>query len=55
MEGLKQRGVKVGVATSVLKADWEAARIFPPRPNASLPLSEDQLYLLSLFAQPEGS
>jgi hypothetical protein len=55
MEGLRRRGVKVGVATSVLKADWEAARIFPPGPDSPLPLSENQVHLLSLFAQPPGS
>jgi hypothetical protein len=30
LAALTASGVKVGVATSVRKADWEAARIFPP-------------------------
>ena len=30
LAALTERGVKIGVATSVRKADWEAARIFPP-------------------------
>jgi hypothetical protein len=30
LAALTGRGVKIGAATSVRKADWEAARIFPP-------------------------
>jgi hypothetical protein len=47
---LGERRVKVGVATSVRKADWEAARIFPPHPTSPVLLSEGQVAGLSLFA-----
>ena len=47
---LAARGVKIGIATSVRKADWEAARIFPPRPGSPLTLSETQLAQLALFS-----
>ena len=46
---LKSRSVKIGVATSVRNADWEAARIFPPRPFSPLHLTEPQTALLGLF------
>jgi hypothetical protein len=44
------RKVKVGIATSVRKADWEAARVFPPQQTPPLSLSESQLAQLTLFA-----
>jgi hypothetical protein len=50
MQGLIRRGVKIGVATSVLKVDWEAARIFPPLPTSRLQLTSWQLEMLSLFS-----
>ena len=40
---LRQRGVKVGVATSVQKAVWDSARIFPPGPAVPYHLSFRQL------------
>ena len=51
---LRERGVKIGVATSVRKAAWEIARIFPPGPTSPLQLSESQIAGLSLFAS-QGS
>jgi hypothetical protein len=47
---LGERGVKIGLATSVRKADWEAARIFPPGPTSPLQLSARQLAWLRLFS-----
>lgn len=47
---LKERGVKVGVATSVRKEYWEAARIFPGHPGSPLELDESQVADLKLFA-----
>jgi len=47
---LTSRGIKIGVATSVRKADWEAARIFPPGPASPLTLTQRQIALLGLFA-----
>jgi hypothetical protein len=47
---LTSRGVKIGVATSVRKADWEAARVYPPHPASPLHLTSRQTRLLGLFA-----
>lgn len=47
---LRTRGVKIGAATSVRKAEWEAARIFPPHPESPIQLSNRQLAWLTLFA-----
>ena len=47
---LTERGVKIGIATSLRKADVEAARIFPPSDRSPLQLSADQVRLLRLFA-----
>jgi hypothetical protein len=54
MARLMARGVKIGAATSVRKADWETARVFPPQQASPLQLSEPQLAWLALFssAQP---
>jgi hypothetical protein len=46
LNALAISGVRVGVATSVRREQWEAARIFPPRPGAPLPLDERQLQIL---------
>lgn len=47
---LQQRGVKVGIASSVRNAQWAAAEIFPRPTNPALPLESDQQRLLGLFA-----
>ena len=52
---LRARGVKIGAATSVRKAEWEAARIFPPHPASPIQLSDQQLACLSLFAPTPAS
>jgi hypothetical protein len=50
VSALTARGIKIGVATSVRKADCEAAWIFP-RPQAPrLQLTESQLAQLTLFS-----
>ena len=51
---LSARGVKIGIATSVTKAAWEQAQIFPARHNTALLLSERQRELLSLFSLAGG-
>ena len=48
LQELGQRGVKVGVATSVRKATWEAAMIYPRNSNAYV-LTELQRQQLALF------
>lgn len=52
---LAVRGVKIGVATSVRKTDWEAARIFPSQQTSPLPLSASQLACLARFSPPPAS
>jgi hypothetical protein len=47
---LTSRAVRVGVATSVRKADWEAARVFPHQPASPLQLTTHQTTLLGLFS-----
>jgi hypothetical protein len=46
---LTTRGIKIGIATSVRKQDWEAARIYPPQPISQLQLSSAQIARLELF------
>jgi hypothetical protein len=52
---LRARGVKIGTATSVRKADWEAARIFPPHRTSPIQLSDRQLAWLALFSPASPS
>jgi len=46
---LRERGVKVGVATSVARSYWEGAEIHPNQRNSTLRLSEEQHSPLRLF------
>ena len=46
---LRQRPVKVGIATSVHQAEWERARIFPASPAAPLRLTADEQAALRRF------
>lgn len=50
LEDLRRRGVKIGVATSVAKSQWEAARIYPQHDGSPLRLTSEQQELLALFA-----
>jgi len=47
---LRDRGVKIGIATSVRVGDWKAAEVFPLQANQALVLSDDQRDALKLFA-----
>jgi hypothetical protein len=47
---LQDRGVKIGIATSVRKAQWEPAEVFPRSNNSLLVLSEAQRRQLEIFA-----
>ena len=47
---LTARRIKIGTTTSVRKADWEAARVFPSQQAPPLQLSESQLAQLALFS-----
>ena len=44
-----ERGVKRGVASSVMKRQWEAAEIFPAPSNLSMAISPHQAEILRLF------
>lgn len=46
---LERRGVKIGVATSIRREQWEQARIFPHQAGSRLPLTPEQTARLSLF------
>jgi hypothetical protein len=46
---LRERGVKIGIATSVQKAVWDSARIFPSALSAPYHLTDRQCHLLSQF------
>jgi hypothetical protein len=46
---LRGRGVKIGVATSVKKDDWEKAMIYPHPRNKEYQLSPEQNKLIELF------
>ena len=55
VEKLVKRGVKIGIATSIKKESWESAEIYPVQKNLSLPVSDSQRQLLSLFRFMETS
>lgn len=46
---LKARGVKIGVATSVQKHNWQAAEIFPNQRNMSFRLTDEQMEMIFQF------
>lgn len=50
LEDLNARGVKTGVASSVIAGQWAAAEIYPQVSNPQLTLSTEQRELLRLFA-----
>ncbi|MDT5281081.1 MAG: hypothetical protein QOJ20_2276, partial [Mycobacterium sp.] len=47
---LQDRGVKIGIATSVRKAQWEPAEVFPRSNNPLLVLTALQRRQLEIFA-----
>lgn len=50
LEEQRARGVKIGVASSVRVAQWDAAEIYPRPHNPALSVSPDQAALLRLYA-----
>jgi hypothetical protein len=46
---LELRGVKIGIATSVVTAQWEAAEIYPRSNNPALNVNERQRQQLQMF------
>ena len=49
MVQLRERGVKIGIATSLINEQWDQAEIYPNQVNTELLLSEDQRNILQLF------
>ena len=49
MSELKNRGVKIGIATSIISKLWDEAEIYPNQRNSTMPLSEEQVRQLRLF------
>jgi hypothetical protein len=49
---LQARGVKVGVATSVIRRLWDEAEIYPNQRSRRLILSTEQREMLALFGEP---
>ncbi|WP_211284128.1 hypothetical protein, partial [Mycobacterium kubicae] len=47
---LGERGVKIGIATSVLSAQWDQAQIYPVANSSLLVVSEAQRRQLEMFA-----
>jgi hypothetical protein len=48
----RERGVKVGTASSVRAADWAATEVYPSPTSPSYPLGPDQVAMLDLLAPP---
>lgn len=46
---LKERKIRMGIATSVKKSNWLAAEIFPNQVNKELLLTDEQKQMLQLF------
>jgi len=51
MNELKNRDVKIEIATSVVSKLWDEAEIYPNQSNNIIPLSEEQVQQLRLFGQ----
>ena len=51
MEVLRARGVKLGVATSVIKLLWDQAEIYPNQTNSDIELSIEQQDYLRMFCE----
>ena len=49
IKALKERGVKIGVATSVAKHLWDEEELYPEQSNNHLKLSKEQIQKISLF------
>ena len=47
---LQERGIRIGVATSVRSDEWENARVWPVRTGQPSFMTEDQLAALALFS-----
>jgi hypothetical protein len=55
MPKLQERGVKIGIATSIRKNDWQEAMIYPNQNNLELILNQKRKDLIQLFENPNNS
>ncbi len=46
---LRERGVQIRENTSITKAEWEAARVYPDSPTSPLPLTDGQIERVHMF------
>ena len=46
---LRERGVKIGVATSVVRHLWDAAEVYPQQTNEDFTISSNQVDMLAQF------
>ncbi|MGH4021860.1 MAG: hypothetical protein ACRDT0_22025 [Pseudonocardiaceae bacterium] len=49
-ETIRAAGLKLGVATSVRRALWDTAEVYPEPTNPDLPVTDEQRHALSLFS-----
>ena len=47
----RARGVKVGVFSSIVNAQWQAAEIYPSARSPALTITDEQRRQLELFAE----
>ena len=52
MPQLEERGIKIGVATSVARRFWDDAEVYPARANDSLELTAEQRGMIRMFGSP---
>ena len=55
MPVLRERGVRIGIATSVRKKDWNEAMIYPVQRNREIVIGDESIKLLQLFDNPSAS
>jgi hypothetical protein len=55
LEDLRARGIKIRTGSSVRRALWAAAEVYPGPRNATLVLSQEQRDLLVLFGPTRGA
>lgn len=54
-EKLQSRGVKIGIASSVRKDDWQTAEIYPRQVNQQLLLNPKQITMLKMFGENKAA
>lgn len=51
LDALKERGVKIGIPTSVARQYWNQAQVFPKTTSSPLLLTSEQCEILNLFSE----